>query len=452
MMKRVSLIKWVRRGVFGVVCLVTLGALVFVEENYRGKRAWENYKREALERGVQLDFEALIPPPVPDDQNFAATPLLKQWLGPDSASMKKFEDRLEFTRSVSMGRWATGKHFSLEQANGALNGEDLLDALKKFDLELSEIAAGSRKPYARFPMEYDRNGPGLSLRPLVVLARLYSLRALGELAHGRTDPAMADIETILRLARSTENSPLLVSQLMQQTILAFGFQPLWEGLSAHQWPESQLAALQGDFQKADLLASIRRSFVGERAFGVSQMMFSHPEFFQKPWTFRGWFYQNVISSNRYYDEHIFQAIDPAERRVYPRKLKVPGLKLLESRRFFLNYNTMVALIEPPVEAVMMRGASVQAALDQASVACALERYRLIYREYPEKLEMLVPAYFSKLPHDLMDGQPLRYKRTGDGKFILYSVGWNETDDHGTVVFEESGRNDIKQGDWVWRYP
>ena len=49
-------------------------------------------------------------------------------------------------------------------------------------------------------------------------------------------------------------------------------------------------------------------------------------------------------------------------------------------------------------------------------------------------------------------QPLHYRRTADGQFALYSVGWNETDDGGVVGLNKDGGVDINQGDWVWRYP
>jgi hypothetical protein len=47
---------------------------------------------------------------------------------------------------------------------------------------------------------------------------------------------------------------------------------------------------------------------------------------------------------------------------------------------------------------------------------------------------------------------LHYRRTADGQFALYSVGWNETDDGGVVGLNKDGGVDINQGDWVWRYP
>jgi hypothetical protein len=40
----------------------------------------------------------------------------------------------------------------------------------------------------------------------------------------------------------------------------------------------------------------------------------------------------------------------------------------------------------------------------------------------------------------------------DGKFRLYSVGWNETDDGGqeTSAKTPGGGVDFAQGDWVWK--
>jgi hypothetical protein len=57
-----------------------------------------------------------------------------------------------------------------------------------------------------------------------------------------------------------------------------------------------------------------------------------------------------------------------------------------------------------------------------------------------------------VPNDIINGQPLHYQRTSDGQFILYSVGWNETDDGGTVSLDHNGTVNRNLGDWVWRYP
>ena len=118
---------------------------------------------------------------------------------------------------------------------------------------------------------------------------------------------------------------------------------------------------------------------------------------------------------------------------------------------------------PIIGRAVEKFAAIQSSIDLARVACALERYRLAHGQYPDTLDALAPQFIGKLPHDIINGQPLHYRRTDDppsqssgaasGKFILYSVGWNETDDGGQIVFTQDGSVvDREKGDWVWQYP
>jgi hypothetical protein len=111
------------------------------------------------------------------------------------------------------------------------------------------------------------------------------------------------------------------------------------------------------------------------------------------------------------------------------------------------------MVSPASGIVAKRSVFAQSSVDLARVACALERYRLVHGEFPETLDALAPQFIEKLPHDVINGQPLHYRRTNGGQFILYSVGWNEKDDGGVVEIRGSdGWVDIEKGDWVWRYP
>lgn len=99
------------------------------------------------------------------------------------------------------------------------------------------------------------------------------------------------------------------------------------------------------------------------------------------------------------------------------------------------------------------------AFDQCSVilartACALERYRIAHGEYPQTLNELAPQFIAKVSCDLVNGQPLHYRLTPDGQFILYSIGWKQRDAGGTVIYEGTTKTwpDRDKSDWVWRYP
>jgi hypothetical protein len=87
----------------------------------------------------------------------------------------------------------------------------------------------------------------------------------------------------------------------------------------------------------------------------------------------------------------------------------------------------------------------------ARVACALERCRVAEGSYPETLDVLAPRFIAALPHDVIGGQPLKYHRTDEGRFALYSAGWNGVDDGGAVVLKKDSKTfiDYEKGDWVW---
>jgi hypothetical protein len=122
-----------------------------------------------------------------------------------------------------------------------------------------------------------------------------------------------------------------------------------------------------------------------------------------------------------------------------------GLKLYA----ILHHRLMALVMLPGLRNIHAKAAIAQTAADQAALACALERYRLANGQFPETLAALSPQFMAHAPNDVITGQPYKYRRTEDGQFTLYSVGWDEKDDGGVpgkTLFDQT------QGDWVWSYP
>jgi hypothetical protein len=67
----------------------------------------------------------------------------------------------------------------------------------------------------------------------------------------------------------------------------------------------------------------------------------------------------------------------------------------------------------------------------ATAALAVARYRLAQGAWPRALAALVPAYLPEAPKDPYDGQPLRYRRTGDG-VVVYCLGPDQADNEGKL--------------------
>ncbi len=91
---------------------------------------------------------------------------------------------------------------------------------------------------------------------------------------------------------------------------------------------------------------------------------------------------------------------------------------------------------PPLHGVLQNYLNTYQAIIRAranahgvDVALAVLRFERKHGRMPESLNDLVGEFLTQIPHDPVDGQPLRYLRQSDG-FLVYSVGANQVDDGG----------------------
>ena len=66
------------RMAFVIAALITAWTIFGVEERWRGDRLWNQYRAQATALGVKQPWMNIVPPDVPDAENFAAIPSIKQ--------------------------------------------------------------------------------------------------------------------------------------------------------------------------------------------------------------------------------------------------------------------------------------------------------------------------------------------------------------------------------------
>ena len=165
----------------------------------------------------------------------------------------------------------------------------------------------------------------------------------------------------------------------------------------------------------------------------------------------GWFEQNKVSLARMHRDYILPAVDLKNRVVSPAKGRELEERMIREIGRITPYNWFGAMLMPALNKAAERCARAQTSVDLARIACALERHRLAKGSFPETLDALAPQFIDRLPHDVINGQSIKYRRTDEGQFVLYSVGWNEKDDGGKLAFKKEGAQDWEKGDWVWQY-
>jgi hypothetical protein len=354
----------------------------------------------------------------------------------------------------------------------------LLKVLEIYGPVLDELRAASRRPYARFNVEYNADDPASTLVVhLPVLnraAQVLRLRASAELAAGQTGNAMDDIRQVFFLADSIRSEPFFVSQVVRMEFLTSAEQVIWEGLAGRRWTDSQLREFESRLGKIAFIPDLELAVRAEGAgFGNTEFQFirAHPNVlrdwlaenentfwaFSLIWGPRGWLYQEQIACQHAYQEMWLPALDAGAGLIHPQIVDrdTAMLNQIKDGSFsaVVHHQVFLKLLFPGIK-IFQNAGFAQTEADEAAVACALERCRVATGKFPESLDALAPAYIDKVPVELCSGQPLKYRRGDDGRFILYSTGWDEKDDGGTVVMDNGGyTQDLTRGDWVWpQYP
>jgi hypothetical protein len=352
--------------------------------------------------------------------------------------------------------------------------------LSRYDKELEELRAASARPHARFPVHYDE-GMGTLLPHLGTLRALSHplvLRAVAALEAGRSDQALRDVRLSFHLADAVKDEPFCISHLVRLAIIGDSLQAVWEGLAGHRWSSNQLAALMDYLKTPDLLSEYAGVIQSERSMsGMARTLSDSRQrkqflrdafpgervasrFVQSlDWFPKGWFYLNDLAAARFYQDRVLPLIDPRARLAYPGQARAAIHEFQDAP--LRPHNAIVRVFG--LFLAPQNFARCQTGVDLALVACALERYRQIHGQFPETTADLLPTWLEKLPSDVITGHPLKYSRTEGGQFVLYSIGWDETDDQGQFpsATAEPTRGSFlwawmvespEKGDWVWRYP
>lgn len=521
-----------KRFLFGFACFVTLIALFYAEEDWRGKHDWEQFKREQEANGENFDWQSVVPAPVPDEENFAVKPIVASsyeyffdtgghevnprntnvvdrltmiswrdnpWTnnpGSDSdkpgwpeAGLTDLKPWQDFFRSTPPphSTWAqTNKSSFFPTSPEAQSpADDVLLALSKYDAAIEELRQAARFPYSRFPLTYDQDAPfGILLPHLAALKsseKTLMLRTLAELQNGQNEKAFEDTKLMLRLVDSLRTEPFLISHLVRLAMIQLIIQTVYEGLAEHKWSDEQLAVLETELGKLDFLSDYGVAIRGERGLDVRMIEFLRnapnktkafsnlssdiqagpdPMLALLALAPAGWFDRNEQNICAFYSKWYLPVANLETKTVSPASVQAAEKAFDLHGGHFTPKNILESVLLPNLSSAVKKFAYAQTSVDLARVAIALERYRLAHGEFPESLDVLAPKFIAELPHDVIGGQPLHYRRTADGQFVLYSIGWNETDDGGVVVFKKGSHPrdeiktgvDIDQGDWVWKYP
>jgi hypothetical protein len=321
------LLALLRYVLLGAGAFVVLIALLCGVANWRGSQEWRAERQRIEALGRRTDIAALVPPAVPDDQNFAMIPLLRPlfdydrhqadlWAGiqwRDTNGYRQANETLALGdplkrrfKEPADGSWTRGERLDLKLwqtglrdpkqhasiiTNLAITGQntnlgmlpegtpasrEILHVLDSYAGSFDTLSQGIRLRHSQFPVHYDEVYAAL-LPHLHLLKRFttrFGLRATARLAEGQVDTAAEDVITSLHLAEAIRTESFLISQIVRQANFDLALQPLWEGVIARSWTDAQLSAFQTQLESVDFMTGWRAGIETERAaatWGVHRM-------------------------------------------------------------------------------------------------------------------------------------------------------------------------------------
>lgn len=510
--------RWIRGLVWTAVTIVTLYALLAAWVNWSGARQWRATQAMLKAEGESLDFRAVASEPIADAENFCAIPLLKDLsLVVDNDANKgtpgERRKRLEALKMPSEGKggarpkltnamlarcadlkvWAEWLRQDGPMPMPADSGDaarEVLSALSKHDAVMRELAAGLNRPGAQWtPAWKTRELPAMLLSItlphysiLMGLNQTLSLRAIAAARAGDAAGAHESALVIARINQACLDEPMLIGLLFGASGVAVLHGTVWEICDAQAGTVEDFTNLESALASLDFRSAMLQAWRGELASSVDTM-----QFIKRSHDIPAGI--SVIPSS---DSHAFRVLVNLAVRAIPLGLIDSNCAVLAERElrylikpmrdqgwsavfesaqewdeeiiemkkdFWLHPSYLLAsLFAPAGKSVAFRAAYSQVLVNQAMIACALERYRIEHGNYPDALNAVTLANGKPLPLDVMNGKPMNYRKTAEGKYALWSVGFDGKDDDGKQVLDEKKPENTKfhaptyTGDWVWAFP
>jgi hypothetical protein len=308
---------------------------------------------------------------------------------------------------------------------------------------LAQAGDAVKLPHSRYPIH-------LSWGAYTLLPHLAKLKDLSLIAEYQSlldeKTSAADISTIIGMARTLDNEPVLISKLVRIAMLNMAEMALERRLNAGNLTDAEMQHLGELFAESVKTNQIANGLIGERAIFMQYFRMSYAEINRlsnsggdnsseqsgpplpgpQPFIFKftGFFERE----QRFYLQSMQTFISLAENS--PKELSIiTNYQERIWQPIGHNHYIILSMLMPAVGSASIKEAKGLAQGRTAQTALAVERFRLAHGNLPEKLDEIVPQFLSAVPSDPFDGQPLRYHRLEKG-YVIYSIGSDGHDDGG----------------------
>ncbi len=484
-----------------IVTLVTVCAVLFARSPNREQKALAETRRTLRQQGFKTDLA---------DFDFSTSDELRARaavLGTTSRAALTNRSRPEpilgeapaFMRPVEPD--AAIVVWKLDKLDD-YSGRDLWPELRdRLTTNQTRIAA-ARQASLSGPIRFEPiGGPGMNaLLPYLAefknLVATFGAQTILALHDGDMDSAWTNLHAAGRFATVYVPEPIEISHLVRFACGAIAYDITWNALQSGNWADGQLAELQREWESADFFNGLPETAAHSRAGSAAMCRMERREPLEMSWIFKevvrsprsglslfadqwrriqyrhhGSFEdeKNILLYYRDREVELRRAVQSpswADMRQLPGVTNyVPFQSKPPSRiQTLLNQRQLMLGMQGRGLGILARASEAETRRRLLVTAIALERFHGRHGSYPKTLSELAPEWLKNPPVDFMDGQPIRYRLTDDGHFVLYSVGLDGVDNGGEMrrprraspggaPYEDPREFGFRQGvDLVWPRP
>ena len=467
-------------GACGVISAVPLA-----RADNAGQKAVEETRQALRQQGFKTDLaefdfstspelrarEAILKATVPDRRSepFVNHPNLMEAMGTNSAVVVWKLDSLK------------KQYRSWPDNSDQFAWEDYREVINANQPQIDAVGAAILSGPIRFNLDASHGNAMLlpHLAMLKNLTQMFGSRTVLDLHDGNLAAAWTNLMAATRLVTAWEPEPTEISHLVRFGDTSLVFNAIWQALQTNGWPEEQLARLQMEWQSADFFTHLPETAAFKRASDVAFCqqdrqghLNSRPnpgptltEFVKEGLRFppliwselnRRW---NEANYRKYgsaddekalllfYRDRELELHNAVQAPTWAQMRQLPGVtnkfffqsKYRSRLQTMLRQHAISLAFQRQGAGLLGRAAEAEARRRILITAIALERYRGKHGSYPNTLSELAPEFLKIPPVDFMDGQPLRYRSTDDGHFMLYSAGLDCVDDGGQMPSRDRPR-------------
>jgi len=323
---------------------------------------------------------------------------------------------------------------------------------------MAKVREALTRPASRYSVDFTwgYNTPLAHLPKVKKLTVLAQFEALLAVSTGEPSNVVVSIQTELELARTLEEEPSLISQLVRLACINIAAGSAEHALAKMEFNKHESEELDSAFSAVDRTGTMVRGFIGDRAMYLPAFRMSRAEIGRmsddnkddsgsnKPPT--GPLVQGhqpiFMRVNGFFERDLSFFLQAMETNIGCAKLPPPeSLKLNEIA--YKNSETaknhlfiLSGLSLPAMSKMTEKEARALANVRLTRTALAIERFRQATGKLPDELKQLTPQFLPTVPIDPFDGMPLRYRKR-EHWHLVYSVGMDGQDDNGKEKPEKS---------------